>query len=183
MTLSGARFWFGTFTGVALLTMLLLPVAAVVVWVLARRRGVRNALSEVAIVYWTLPMVWLTMLPGSHAGSANRRVSLIPFRDLLSTSVPQVVGNLLIFAVLGFFVPIRFAVSFRRVVAIAACSSTAIEISQYVFRLDRVSSVDDVLLNTVGAALAALASYHWWLRRTCRPHMKNRIRARNAVRS
>ncbi|GAA3096408.1 glycopeptide antibiotics resistance protein [Kribbella aluminosa] len=180
MNLSGTRFWLGTFTGVALLAMLLFPVAAAAVWVLARRRGLRDALAEVAIVYWTLPLVWMTMLPGSHAGVAPGRVSLIPFRDLLSDSAPQIVGNLLLFAVLGFFVPIRFAVGLRRVLAIAACCSVAIEVSQYVFRLDRVSSVDDVLLNTVGAGLAALASYRWW---TCRPRMKNRIRARNAVRS
>ncbi|MGZ0145932.1 VanZ family protein [Kribbella sp. WER1] len=177
---SGLRFWSGTFTGVVLLAVLLLPVAVVVLWLRARRRGLRAAVAEVAIVYWTLPLIWMTLLPGSHAGQVPERVSLVPFRDLLSMDPPQIIGNLLLFAVLGFFLPLRFAIGFRRVVLIAACCSLGIEISQYVFRLDRVSSVDDVLLNTVGAGLAALASYRWW---TCRPHMKNRIRARNAVSS
>jgi glycopeptide antibiotics resistance protein len=180
MSPTSANFWLGTFTGVVLLTMLLFPVAAVAVWLRARRRRLRDALAEVAIVYWTLPLVWMTLLPGSHAFGAPGRVSLVPFRDLLSDSPPQIVGNLLLFAVLGFFLPIRFSIGFRRVLAIAAGCSLAIEVSQYVFLLDRVSSVDDVLLNTVGAGLAALASYRWW---TCRAHMKNRIRARNAVHS
>jgi glycopeptide antibiotics resistance protein len=37
-----------------------------------------------------------------------------------------------------------------------------VETLQYVLRLDRVSSVDDVLVNTAGAVLAALASRRWW---------------------
>ncbi len=40
--------------------------------------------------------------------------------------------------------------------------SVLVEVAQYVLRLGRVSSVDDVLLNTAGAGLAALASRHWW---------------------
>jgi hypothetical protein len=184
--LTGAHFWFFTFTGVALLVVVALPAAALAVWILARVRGSwRTALADVGMVYGTVPWVWLTMLPGRHAGTAPGRVSLIPFRDLITTSPPQIVGNLLIFAALGFFGPIRFTAlaSVRRVLLLAACCSTLIEVSQYVFRLDRVSSVDDVLLNTAGAGLAALASYRWWRRRTCRPHMKNRIRAGNAARS
>lgn len=39
---------------------------------------------------------------------------------------------------------------------------TLVEVAQYVLRLDRVSSVDDVLLNATGAWLAALASRRWW---------------------
>ena len=40
-----------------------------------------------------------------------------------------------------------------------------IETAQSVLQLDRVSSVDDVLLNTAGAGMAALASRRWWYRR------------------
>lgn len=185
MRLSGAYFWFLTFTGVALLVVVALPAAALVVCILARVRGSwRTALADVGMVYGTVPWVWLTMLPGSHAGAVPGRVSLVPFRDLVSTSPPQIVGNLLIFAALGFFAPIRFRAfaSVRRVLLLAACCSTLIEVSQYVFRLDRVSSVDDVLLNTAGAGLAALASYRWWLRPAFRGDIENRIREGNAAR-
>jgi hypothetical protein len=37
-----------------------------------------------------------------------------------------------------------------------------VETAQYALRLDRVSSVDDVLVNAVGAALFGLASRRWW---------------------
>lgn len=171
MIINGWHRWFDTFTGVAFLTVALLPLAALVVWTLARRRTAagamrpwRTSLAEVGIVYGTVPWVWMILLPGSRAGEVPGRVSLVPLRDLLTMSTPQVVGNLLVFAALGFFVPMRFAAlaSVPRVLALAAGCSILVEVAQYVFQLDRVSSVDDVLLNTAGAGLAALASYRWW---------------------
>ncbi len=167
-----------TFTGVAFLTVTALPLAALVVWALARLRrsagatsSWRKSLAEVGIVYGTVPWVWLTMLPGSGAGVVPGRVSLVPLRDLHEvldggsrSATVQVVGNLLVFAALGFFAPLRFAAlaSLPRVLALAAGCSVLVEAAQFVLRLDRVSSVDDVLLNATGAGLAALASRRWW---------------------
>jgi VanZ like family len=174
----GWHFWVGTFTGAALITVAALPVAALAVWALARRRSVtgttpawRMSLAEVGIVYGTVPWVWMIMLPGSRAGAVPDRVILVPLRDLLAiladaplTAMGQIVGNLLVFAALGFFAPVRFAAlaSAPRILALAAGCSVLVELAQYVLRLDRVSSVDDVLLNAAGAALAALASRRWW---------------------
>jgi glycopeptide antibiotics resistance protein len=171
--------WVGTFNGVALITMAVLPLAALAVWALARRRSAtgttpawRMSLAEVGIVYGTVPWVWMIMLPGDRAGAVPGRVSLVPLRDLLTiaadggpvTLTGQVVGNLLVFAAMGFFAPLRFAAlaSVPRILALAAGCSVLVETAQYVLRLDRVSSVDDVLLNTAGAGLAALASRRWW---------------------
>jgi glycopeptide antibiotics resistance protein len=112
------------------------------------------------------------MLPGSRAGAVPGRVSLVPLRDLFSIladkpggATVQVVGNLLVLSALGFFTPLRFAAlaSVTRILALAAGCSVLIEAAQYFLRLDRVSSVDDVLLNTSGAGLAALASRRWWV--------------------
>ncbi|MEV0902851.1 VanZ family protein [Actinoplanes sp. NPDC049802] len=154
------------------LTVLGLPVAALVVWVLARRgRAWPTALAEVGVVYGTVPGVWMIMLPGSRAGSVPGRVSLVPLRDLVTifggpavTVSVQVVANLLVFAAFGFFGPLRFAAlrSVPRVLVIAAVWSASLEAAQYVLRLDRVSSVDDVLLNAAGAGLAAMLSRRWW---------------------
>ncbi len=122
-------------------------------------------------VYGTVPWVWMIMLPGEGAGVVPGRVSLVPLRDLLTvlasgplTVAVQIVGNLLVFAALGFFGPLRFAAlaSVPRILALAAGCSVLVEVAQYALRLDRVSSVDDVLLNTAGAGLAALASRRWW---------------------
>jgi len=170
--------WLGTFNGVALITVATLPLAALAVWALTRRRSAtgstaawRMSLAEVGIVYGTLPWVWMIMLPGDRAGAVPGRVSLVPLRDLLTilaggplTVAVQIIGNLLVFAALGFLAPLRFAAlaSVPRILGLAAGCSVLVEAAQYVLQLDRVSSVDDVLLNTAGAGLAALASRRWW---------------------
>ncbi|GAA2600788.1 hypothetical protein GCM10010399_34490 [Dactylosporangium fulvum] len=179
--IKGWHGWVGTFTGVALITVAVLPLAALAVWALARRRGVtgikpawawRLSLAEAGIVYGTVPWIWMIMLPGARAGAVPGRVSLVPLRDLFTiladrgpvTLTGQVVANLLVFAALGFFAPLRFAAlaSVSRILTLAAGCSILVETAQYVLHLDRVSSVDDVLLNTAGAGLAALASRRWW---------------------
>lgn len=168
-------YWVGTFTGAVVISVGALPLAVLAVVILARRRrgsgdAWRTSVAEVGLVYGTVPTVWLTMLPGSEG-----RVSLVPLRDLFAiiaagpaSATMQIVGNLLVFAAFGFFGPIRFVklASMRRILAIAASCSILIETLQYVLSLDRVSSVDDVLLNTAGAGLAALASRHWWRARS-----------------
>ncbi|MFD5756763.1 VanZ family protein [Streptomyces sp. NPDC127044] len=162
---------FDTFNGVVLMTLVALPLAALVVWALARRRraaGVtaawRMSLAEVGMVHGTVPFIWMTMMPGPGAGTVPARVSLVPLRDLVTMGTGQIVGNLLIFAALGFFAPMRFAAlaSVPRILALGAGCSVLVETAQYVLRLDRVSSVDDVLVNATGAALAAMASRRWW---------------------
>ncbi|MFI2507216.1 VanZ family protein [Streptomyces sp. NPDC018972] len=169
---------FGTFNGVVLMTLAALPSAALVVWALARRRraaGVtaawRMSLAEVGMVHGTVPFVWMTMMPGAGAGTVPARVSLVPLRDLVTMGPLGIVGNLLVFAALGFFAPMRFAASASvpRILALGAGCSVLVETAQYVLRLDRVSSVDDVLVNAAGAVLAALASRRWWRTRAQAP--------------
>ncbi|MEU8528468.1 MULTISPECIES: VanZ family protein [Streptomyces] len=161
----------GTFNGVVLMVVVAVPVAVLVAWVLAWRRraaGVagawRMSLAEVGMVHGTVPLVWLTLMPGAGAGVVPARVSLVPLRDLATMGTLGIVGNLLIFAALGFFAPMRFAAlaSVPRILALGAGCSVLVETAQYVLRLDRVSSVDDVLVNATGAVLAALASRRWW---------------------
>ncbi|MFF3951469.1 VanZ family protein [Streptomyces sp. NPDC001902] len=162
---------FDTFNGVVLMTLVALPLALLVVWVLARgRRAVggtsawRMSLAEVGMVHGTVPFLWLTMMPGGGAGVVPARVSLVPLRDLVTMGPLGIVGNLLVFAALGFFAPRRFAAlaSVPRILALGAGCSVLVETAQYVLQLDRVSSVDDVLVNAAGAVLAALASRRWW---------------------
>ncbi|MEU6092819.1 VanZ family protein [Streptomyces sp. NPDC047085] len=162
---------FDTFNGVVLMTLVTLPLAALVAWALAYRRraaGVTSAwrmsLAEVGMVHGTVPFIWLTMMPGAGAGTVPERVSLVPLRDLVTMGSLGIVGNLLVFAALGFFAPIRFAAlaSLPRILTLGAGCSVLVETAQYVLRLDRVSSVDDVLVNAAGAVLAALASRRWW---------------------
>ncbi|MGW0949617.1 VanZ family protein [Streptomyces sp. NPDC002623] len=166
--------WHGcldTFNGVVLMTLVALPLAVLTAWALAHRRraaGVASAwpmsLAEVGMVHGTVPFLWLTLMPGAAPGVAPARVSLVPLRDLVTMGPLGIVGNLLVFASLGFFAPMRFAAlaSAPRILALGAGCSVLVETAQYVLQLDRVSSVDDVLVNAVGALLAGLASRRWW---------------------
>ncbi|MFG2332592.1 VanZ family protein [Streptomyces sp. NPDC048604] len=165
---------FDTFNGVVLMTLVALPLSGLVVWALARRRraaGVpsawRRSVAEVGMVHGTVPFVWMILMPGSGAGVVPGRVSLVPLRDLVTMGPLGIAGNLLVFAALGFFAPIRFGAlaSVPRILALGAGCSVLVETAQYVLRLDRVSSVDDVLVNAAGAVLAGLASRRWWRHR------------------
>ncbi len=151
-------------------TGLAVPVTALVVWWRCRRgrRRWRDTAAEAAIVIGTLPWLAMTMTPDPAATS---RINLVPLHDLADlatatagTIVVQLIGNLLVFAALGFFLPIRFAAfaSLTRILAVATAGSVLIETIQYVGQLGRVSSVDDVLVNALGAVLAALLSSPWW---------------------
>ncbi|MET9339463.1 VanZ family protein [Nonomuraea sp. NPDC003804] len=136
-----------------------------------RRRGhpapARTAVADVGIVAGTAPWIWMILTPaGGRSG-----VNLVPFADLTwiasappATVFVQVGGNLLVFACLGALLPVRSArfASLARVAAVAAGASTTVELLQYGLRLGRYSSIDDVLINTVGAILAALITRRWW---------------------
>jgi hypothetical protein len=122
----------------------------------------RRALAEVGMVVGTVPWVWmiLTPVPG------ERDFWLVPLRDLVNVirhgdvafAFFQIGGNLLVFAAFGFFAPMRWRFGPAAVGAMAALGSITVEAAQYVLALGRVSSIDDVLLNAAGAAVAAAIS-------------------------
>lgn len=131
----------------------------------------RAGIAEVALVSGTAPWVALILTPSGH----GRDVRLIPFRDLVEVGagsdwVVQMTGNLLALAALGFFLPVRFRLAPARfvpfaVLGVAAGVSLVLESAQWAFAMGRVSSVDDVLVNALGAALASLLSVRWWVAR------------------
>ncbi len=119
------------------------------------------------MIVGTVPWIYLILRPGTHHG-----VFLVPFSDLaeqfrvgLGFAAWQIGGNLLVFAAFGFGAPVRWRIGPLAVVGVATAASGCLEIIQYALHDGRVSSVDDVLVNAVGAGLAALCSRHWWRRR------------------
>lgn len=123
----------------------------------------RNALAEVGMVAGTLPWLCVVLTPLPAAGA----VRLVPVVDLAQvldghplTAFFQIVGNLLVFAAFGLLAPVRWRVGPATVMAVVAAASTTVETLQHVLALGRVSSIDDVLLNTAGAGLAALLGRH-----------------------
>lgn len=171
-----ARTW-GLWGNVIIAGTFALPLAALAILLLARHRAraghpapVRTALADIGIAVGTAPWVWMILTPaGGPAG-----VSLVPFSDLIDvvnapweTVLVQVGGNLLVFAALGALLPVRTArmASTARVAAVAAAASVTVEALQYGLRLGRLSSIDDVIVNTSGAVLAALITRRWWASR------------------
>ncbi|GAA2845542.1 hypothetical protein GCM10010517_02000 [Streptosporangium fragile] len=162
---------------VVIAAFLAIPPAALAGWLLAARRTraghpfpVRTALADVVAVAGTAPWIWMILTPGVGVPG----VSLVPFVDLWATlqgpgrtAFVQVGGNLLVFAALGAMLPVRSArfASPGAVAVVAAAASCAVELLQYVLNLGRVSSLDDVAVNTAGAVLAAIVTRRWWASR------------------
>jgi VanZ family protein len=166
------------FGGVILVTLLIgAPLGAAALFALRRHRlargwtpgwAWRSAAADVGLVLGTAPWIWMTMTPTGQVGG----LQLVPFRDLADVlsggdTTVQVVGNLFVFAALGFFLPIRLrlarpAAVVAVVALIAGLLSAVLEALQLVLGLGRVTSVDDVLVNALGAALASLLSVRWW---------------------
>ena len=150
------------------LSLLLLPLAGLATYRWRRRsQSRRDALAEVLLLCWTLPFVGMLFTPQR----ASRSIELVPLHDLptwlsgtASTALAQVVGNLLVLGGVGFFLPIRLhqTAGLARILGIAAACAVLIETLQWVLAIGRVSSVDDVIVNTVGAVLAAACSRRWW---------------------
>lgn len=165
-----------TWGDVVLATASLLPLAilAAIGLVAWRTRGGlplnearRRSLAEVGLVVGTAPWVWMGLTPRP----ADRSVVLVPLADLVeqladdtARAAVQIGANLLVFFALGFFLPIRSAAWARlpRLLALAATGAVLIETLQFTLDLGRVSAVDDVLLNALGAVLGGLASRRWW---------------------
>jgi glycopeptide antibiotics resistance protein len=126
----------------------------------------------VGAVAGTLPWLWMILTPLPQDGAVHP----VPFQEVsgyfsvpLSEAIVQVGGNLAVFAAAGALVPVRWRLGDGRtgtvlwtVGAGAAFGSALVETLQWALDLGRVSSVDDVLLNTAGAVLAAVATRRWW---------------------
>jgi glycopeptide antibiotics resistance protein len=131
---------------------------------LVRRRpsDARRVYAEIGMLAGTLPWLWMTLTP---LPGPPRRLRLVPLFDIASLltgpldfAFVQIGGNLLVFAAFGFFAPRRWPIGPWAVAGLAALASTAVETAQYVLAIGRVSSVDDVLLNALGALLFAILS-------------------------
>jgi glycopeptide antibiotics resistance protein len=129
------------------------------------------AATEVGAIAGTLPWLWMILTPLPQPGAVHP----MPFQEVSGYfSVPptealvQVVGNLAVFAAAGALAPVRWRLGrgtgavLAVVAGFAAAGSVLVETLQWALHLGRVTSVDDVLLNTAGAALAALVTRRWW---------------------
>jgi glycopeptide antibiotics resistance protein len=118
------------------------------------------------VIYVTL-FAWNYGASLGPVGPGGRNYNFIPFRSIYRIAVysPTIVapikiliGNIILFVPFGFLVPIAFK-SFRTTVMgttfFGMLFSILIESSQYLFTY-RVSNIDDVILNTLGAFIGAV---------------------------
>lgn len=162
-----------------MLSLLVVPLLGIAVTVAiaavpARRRraaGVpsgwawRSAIAEVGLVAGTLPSLLLILFPVGE----GRSLRLMPMQDMLrllnadvAHAVLQIGGNLLVFAAFGALAPVRWRIGLPAMLGLSCLSSTSLEIVQYALGTGQVTTVDDVLLNTAGAGIAALVTRRWW---------------------
>ncbi|WP_246589543.1 VanZ family protein [Desertibacillus haloalkaliphilus] len=103
-------------------------------------------------------------------GPGGRNYNLMPFRSIYRIAVfsPDIrdpirilLGNVILFIPFGFLMPLVFkprARSFLKVTALGMMVSISIELYQFLFTY-RVANVDDVILNTTGAAVGFCLFY------------------------
>jgi hypothetical protein len=158
----------------------LLPLAFGVAWALAahrvrkgrpRRDAWLDSLAEVGAVVGSVPLLFLG-LTSREGANAVQLVPLVDLADLAGASprtiVEQLTGNLFVFAAAGFFLPVRFRIGLGAVAIGAVAAAVTLEALQYLLLTGRVVSVDDALMNALGAVIAALASRPWWRRSRAR---------------
>ncbi|WP_199429424.1 VanZ family protein [Qaidamihabitans albus] len=170
---------------------------AVLVWRLLTRRRTRTkppreaaatAALDVSIGLLAGLVLALVAMPVPGSGALH----LAPGTDLEialadSESFWQVAANVLMLLPLGVLLPLRWRWwrPVGRLAGAALLASIAIELAQYLFAAGRVTSTDDVLLNTVGAAAGVtltrsraglrLLDLDWLLARIAPPQRSTRM--------
>lgn len=137
-----------------------------------RRRADRFSASATAAVDVTLGLVCfmvfcLVTMP--VAGAHSSRLRLEPGTDLRlalsdSANLWQALGNVLMLSPLGALLPLRSRRlrSLGRIALGALAMSVLVEGTQYLIQAGRVTSADDILLNTLGAVIGAALSKRAW---------------------
>jgi glycopeptide antibiotics resistance protein len=124
-------------------------------------------LARLALLAYLPVAVVLTMTP---ARGGEIPPNLVPLAGIVATfrdgglafGVVQLVGNLLLLLPLGALLPVALpGARLRDAVLVALAVSLTIELVQWRVAAGRMADVDDVWLNTVGAALGWLASRSW----------------------
>lgn len=148
----------------------------IVIWVIYRivvvKRKKLNLKREIALnVFWVyfLAVVYFTFLRGGGlfvSLNNSRYMNLIPlketaimFKQNVGIKIPlyNVIGNILLFVPLGFFIPMLFKKcnNVKKVLLYGFTASLSIEVLQY-FTAMTFSDIDDVIFNTLGTLLGLM---------------------------
>lgn len=175
---------FSNITGLLIFSVYAFPVLGGVVLLIAGfllmrgwtwNKALLRALVDTLAVASLIPAVLLTLV---MPGGVHTTIELVPLTDMWATGINattlyQNAGNVLLFLPFGALLPVAFNGVFARlwrILAVAAGLAVAIEVLQYLLDVGRVSSTDDVILNTAGAALGCVLTQHWWRRPAAESH-------------
>jgi hypothetical protein len=162
------------FWGMIPVSFIALPYA-LIAWplVAARRRRrlpARYATATAGVDSATFLVAFLVLclvtMPVGTSGEST--LDLVPGADITAAfgdgSLWQVIGNVLLLCPLGALLPLRVRRlrTLLRIALAALAASVLVEGTQYLIHTGRVTSTDDVLLNTAGATLGAALSRRGW---------------------
>lgn len=180
------------FGGMIPLTIIAIPYALLGWPLLAAHRRRRHAdpfsASATAAVDMTLALACflvLCLVTMPVTGAQGSRLNLEPGTDLRlaltdSANLWQALGNVLMLSPLGALLPLRSRRlrSLSRIALGALAVSVLVEGTQYLIQAGRVTSADDILLNTVGAVVGAALSKRLWRRLDVRPAVRIPVQVR-----
>lgn len=132
----------------------------------ARYASATAGVDSAAFLFAFLVLCLVTMPVGQ---STRSTLDLVPGADITEAfgddgSLWQVIGNVLLLCPLGALLPLRLRGlrTLLRIALAALVVSVLVEGTQYLIHTGRVTSTDDVLLNTAGATLGAALSRRGW---------------------
>lgn len=158
--------------------MIAIPIYLIIRFIIKKNDKKINWYHEIALFIFVIFIVGLasqTIIPKFEIGMSGNitiiknqvhKINLIPFKVLFETYkevfingyinyfIINFLGNIIMFMPIGFFVPLLWNISNKKVIIIGFCSSLFIEMSQLF--LNRGTDVDDLILNTIGAILGLL---------------------------
>lgn len=137
----------------------------------------RRLVSSLALGTALVIVVTLTLMASRRSDEA-RQIMLVPFENLIDAldgegglrfAVAELIGNVLLFVPLGMALRWRLpSFGIVRVTGVAMLISIAVETLQAVLATGRWATTTDVITNTVGGLIGAIAG-GIWLRRAQHP--------------
>ena len=130
---------------------------------LAFKESVVTVIIDVFLCLSIIGILIVTLVPQSiRYIPIEQRVQLMPFADVMNISkyvlIENIGLNILLFLPFGFFTSCRLSLTkiLRRIFLLGICFSFFIELLQLLLPIGRSTTVDDIILNTLGAIIGSL---------------------------
>jgi glycopeptide antibiotics resistance protein len=150
-----------TFLSVVSITTITLMASGAVILNSRRKAAAKASIVDQLLIVWSVAAVAaatiLALSPGITRVGTSGLMQLNPISDV---DVPDAIGNVLLYLPVGFSIAILWRSKSRpiaRATGLAFSLSLALELAQSGLPISRVSSVHDVLFNTIGGFIGAVA--------------------------